>query len=951
MNPLQKLEGYGQSIWLDYIRRKLLTSGELQKLIEEDGLRGMTSNPAIFQKAIAGSDDYDQALAVLADKDGLDAAGAYEALALEDIGAAADQMLTVYQATEGLDGYVSLEVSPDLADDSQTTVSEALRLWGALDRPNIMIKVPATAAGIIAIEELIAAGVNINATLLFSVTAYQQVAMAYQKGLERLIAGGGDPATVASVASLFVSRVDSAIDRQVDARLASCDDAKEQALLESVRGQVAIANAKVAYQCYRELFAGPRWDALREQGAQPQRLLWASTGVKDPSMRDVRYIEELIGPETVNTVPPATLDAFREHGDPRPALADGLDEAQQVIKNLKALGIDLGQVTDKLLEDGVAIFVTAFEKLLAAVEQALADARDGASGDQYRLPQDLQQAVDQNLADWTDNDKVRRLWARDASLWSGSDEARWLDWLAVTEEQLEHLGDVKRLAHTAEGHYFKQAVLLAMGGSSMAPEVIRRTFGHIEGYPDWQILDSTDPAQVREVADSIDFEHAGVLVSSKSGGTLEPNILKDYFFDRMRAAIGGDHAGAHFAAITDPGSALEHVARGDNFRDILYGIPSIGGRFSALSNFGMVPAAAMGVDVEQLLGRAGEMVEACAACVAPADNPGVMLGVVLGSAANLGRDKLTLVASPAIASIGAWLEQLVAESTGKDGKAIIPLDGEMLAPVERYGDDRLFVYLTLAGSEDASQERLIDRLEQAGQPVVRLPMRDPYDLGREFFRWEMATAVAGSIMGINAFNQPDVEASKIATRRLTDAFEQSGALPEDQPFFNDGEIKLFTDEANRVALTSLAGDGATLAGFIRAHLKRLDGGDYFALLAYLNRLDPAHEEQLQSIRHRVRDQYRVATCLGYGPRFLHSTGQAYKGGPNTGLFVQLTCDEANDLPVPGHSYTFGVVKAAQAQGDFSVLAERQRRVLRVHLGGDTVGGLATLRQAFEEALV
>jgi transaldolase/glucose-6-phosphate isomerase len=882
----------------------------------------------------------------------MDATRAYEALALADIGQAADLMAGVYKDSDGLDGYVSLEVDPGLANDADGTIADARRLWKALDRPNIMIKVPVTDAGVIAIEELIADGININATLLFSVAAYEQSARAYQRGLHRLAAAGGDVSKVAGVASLFVSRVDSAVDKLVDARLAEADS-KEQGLLNSVRGEVAIANAKIAYQRYKDLFSGDEWTTLSDNGARPQRLLWASTGVKDPSMRDVRYVEELIGPDTVNTVPPATLGAFRDHGDPRPSLEQGMDEAQQVIKTLDKLGIDLDQVTDELLVKGVEIFAVAFDKLLAAVKDALGAARETPVTEQYSLPDALQQAVDEVLADWRDNDKIRRLWARDESLWTGKDEARWLDWLAVSEEQLEHIGDLRRIGHSVEGNYFKQAVLLAMGGSSMGPEVIRRTFGHIDGFPDWQILDSTDPAQVREVADSIDFEHAGVLVSSKSGGTLEPNILKDYFFERMRQAVGDELVGKHFAAITDPGSALEHTARGDGFRELLYGIPSIGGRFSVLSNFGMAPAAAMGVDVEQLLSRASEMAEACAACVDPAENPGVKLGAVLGAAANIGRDKLTLVTSPGVSSIGAWMEQLVAESTGKDGKAIIPLDGEMLGAPARYGEDRLFVYLYLDGDEDEHQRHLVDRLEQDGQPVIRIALRDGYDLGREFFRWEMATAVACSVMGVNAFDQPDVEASKIATRRLTTAYEDSGALPAETPFFSGEGVKLYTDEANRIALTSSVGlenADATLADYIRAHLKRLEGGDYFAVLAYINRLDPGHDEQLQLLRHRIRDNYRVATCLGYGPRFLDSTGQAYKGGSNTGLLMQITCDEADDLPVPGHTYTFGVVKAAQAQGDFEVLAERERRVLRIHLGKDTVGGLATLRQAVEQAI-
>lgn len=572
------------------------------------------------------------------------------------------------------------------------------------------------------------------------------------------------------------------------------------------------------------------------------------------------------------------------------------------------------------------------------------DGRVGAMA--FSLPASLQADVDAVLADWQADARVERLWARDASLWTGSDEDRWLDWLTVVSEQLDQVDDLQRELQFVRGEGFRHAVLLGMGGSSLAPDVLRHTFGVVEGYPDWHILDSTDPAQIRVVEQAIDYDTTLFLVSSKSGSTLEPNILKDYFFSRTGEQVEGRHPGNQFMAVTDPGSALERRAEDDYFRKIFHGKPEIGGRFSALSNFGMVPAVAMGLNAERLLERASFMVDACGAAVAPARNPGVVLGAILAAAAGRGRDKLTLVASPAIATLGAWLEQLVAESTGKQGKGIIPVDGERLAAPEAYGDDRLFVYLRLGADADAAQDEAVAALEAAGQALVRIDVGELYDLGQEFFRWEMATAVAGAVMGINAFDQPDVEDSKIVTRRLTDDYEKTGALPAETPLAEDGPLALYTDEANSAALRERAG-GDSLAALLRAHLDRLGGGDYFALLAYLNRLDPVHEQHLQAIRHAVRDRRRVATCLGYGPRFLHSTGQAYKGGPDSGVFLQITCDDAADLPVPGHAYSFGVVKAAQALGDFAVLAERGRRALRVHLAADTGAALAALRALVE----
>jgi hypothetical protein len=479
---------------------------------------------------------------------------------------------------------------------------------------------------------------------------------------------------------------------------------------------------------------------------------------------------------------------------------------------------------------------------------------------------------------------------------------------------------------------------------------MKLTFGKIPGFPELHVLDSTDPAQVKTFAGKVDLARTIFIVSSKSGGTLEPNIFKQYFFERAKQVVGPREVGNRFIAITDPGSKLEKVAQNDGFRHLFYGVPSIGGRYSALSNFGMVPSALMGVDVAKFLDNAEEMVHSCAACVPPQDNPGVVLGTIMGVLARHGRDKVTLIASPGISGLGAWLEQLLAESTGKEGKGLIPVDQEPLGPPQVYGNDRLFVYARLESAPDAGQDAAVAALEQAGQPVVRILVANPYELGEEFFRWEIATAVAGSLIGINPFNQPDVEASKVATRQLTAAYEQSGALPAETPLFVADGITLFTDEKNAAALAQAAGTNRTLSGYLRAHLNRLRAGDYFCVSAYIE-MNPAHHTPLQTMRQAVRDAKKVATCLGYGPRFLHSTGQAYKGGPNTGVFLQITCDDAEDLPVPGQQYTFGVVKAAQARGDFHVLAERGRRALRVHLGKDVRAGLATLQSAIRQALV
>jgi len=949
-NPLKELLKFGQSVWLDYIRRNLLTSGELKRLIEDDGLRGMTSNPSIFEKAIAGSTDYTDFLNSLKDRTDLDAKARYELLAIRDIQDAADMLRPVYDSSNWKDGFVSLEVSPYLARDTQGTLAEARRLWKAVDRPNVMIKVPGTAEGIPAIQQLVSEGLNINITLLFAQEVYEQVAEAYIKGLEKFVAGGGDPSRVASVASFFISRIDTLIDSQLSDKLKATTDPAQQNLIKGLQGKVAIANGKLTYQKFLKIFSGSRWEALAKKGAQVQRVLWASTSTKNPHYRDVLYVEELIGPDTVDTIPPATLDAFRDHGQVRTSLTEDVDAAKATMDNLPKAGISMKQVTDKLTDDGVKLFADAFDQLLEAVEKASrSETTPQVSRQSYSLPADLKAAVERGIDDWRANGKVRRLWQRDASLWTNTDESNWLGWLGIADEQIAQSEQLQAVADDAKKGGFAHILLLGMGGSSLAPEVLRMTYGKVQGFPELHVLDSTDPAQIRAFEKKIDLGKTLFIVSSKSGSTLEPNIFKQYFFEQVKKAIGADKAGSRFVAITDPKSKLQQVAEGDKFRHTFFGVPSIGGRYSALSNFGMVPGAAMGLDIKKFLSRTEEMVEACASCVPIEENPGAVLGVILGTAAKMGRDKVTIIASPAISDLGAWLEQLLAESTGKQGKGIIPVDREALGSPDVYGNDRVFAYLRLESAASADQDAKVAAIEKAGQPVVRIAVNDTYDLGQEFFRWEIATAVAGSIIGIDAFNQPDVEASKVATRNLTTECEKTGSLPAEKPFFEDKGIKLFTDPKNESELVKAAGSDKSLAGFLKAHLSRIKAGDYFALLAYIP-MDEAHEKALDAIRTSVRDKKHVATAMGFGPRFLHSTGQAYKGGPNSGVFLQITCDDAQDLPVPGQKYTFGIVKAAQARGDFQVLAERGRRALRVHLGPDVNAGLSSLAAAIKQAL-
>jgi transaldolase/glucose-6-phosphate isomerase len=944
-NPLKQLELLGQSPWLDFIERKFLAEGNLQPMIERDGLKGMTSNPTIFEKAMGHGSNYDAGFRSLADKGDLDAHSLYEHLAVDDIRHAADLLRPVYEATSKLDGYVSFEVSPYLALRTDETVAEARRLWAWVDRPNLMVKVPGTHQGTPAIRSLIGEGLNINVTLLFSVPAYRDVAEAYIAGLEDRLAAGRDIAHIASVASFFVSRIDGKIDAQIDEIIKVGGGNAEAA--RAIRGKVAIANAKMAYQHYLELVGSDRWKRLAAKGAQPQRLLWASTGTKDKAYSDVLYVEELIGDATVNTMPPATMDAFRDHGKLRDALMEDVDGARTVLDTAARLGLDLPGVTKTLVDEGVKSFALAADDLLGAVAaKRMAMLGDSIATVKSCLPGAIGKAVEANLDEWRSAGKIRQLWARDAALWTGNDEGKWLAWLDIVADRTKHVAVLKDFQDEVRQGGFSHVLLLGMGGSSLGPEVLAETFGKQDGFPELVVLDSTDPQQIAAFERKVHLPTSLVIVSSKSGGTLEPNILKAYFFERMKAAVGPERAAAHFIAITDPKSHMQAVAEADGFRRIFHGDPAIGGRYSVLSNFGMVPAAAMGLDLAEFLAATSRMVRACAAGTPPAHNPGVQLGTLLGVCATSGRDKVTITASPGVADFGAWLEQLLAESTGKQGHGIVPVDAEPLATADHYGADRLFAYIRLKDAPDPAQDEAIAVLEGAGQPVVRVELTSTQQLGQAFFLWEIATAVAGSIIGINAFGQPDVEASKIATKKLTTAYGETGSLPSESPFLTDGAFELFSDDKNAAELGKA---GNTVGEVLKAHFARLGAGDYAALLAYLERT-PAHIALLQKARTQIRDAKQVATVAEFGPRFLHSTGQAYKGGPNSGVFLQITADDVADLEVPGESYTFGTVKAAQARGDFDVLAERGRRALRVHITGDLQAGLSKLAETITASL-
>jgi transaldolase/glucose-6-phosphate isomerase len=899
---LQDLTKLGQSIWYDNIQRRLLANGELAALIERGDIRGVTSNPSIFHAAIAKTHDYDSALTPLA-LSGWDAEKIFWQLAVEDIRAACDLFQPLYEASNNVDGYVSLEVSPYLANETAATVAQAKHLWQTVSRPNLMIKIPATKAGIPAIREVIAAGINVNVTLIFSLERYQEVMDAYQSGLEDCLLAGGDIEKIHSVASFFVSRVDSKIDPRLPAA-------------SPLLGKAAIANAKLAYDAFRQVFGAARFGKLQLAKANFQRPLWASTGTKNPAYADTLYVDTLIGPATVNTVPPATLDAFRDHGTPATTILDGVDECRQQIADLEKLGISMAVVTAELEAEGVKSFADAFTALLQTVEErrAAAVARLGS----------LAEPVARRVGQLEEIRAVERMAQADPTLWTddpaGQAEIKIrLGWLGLPETSRAALADITAFADHVHGAGFDHFLLLGMGGSSLGPEVFSLVFAPLAGLT-FGILDSTDPGQVAETAARFPLEKTLFIVASKSGGTSEVSAMFQYFWARAEAKFG-EKAGKHFIAITDPGSSLETVAKEHGFAKLFTSDPMVGGRYSALTHFGLVPAALMGLDLEKFLARAVWMMQECAV-ENPARNPGLVLGAVMGQAALAGRDKLTILADPALASIGSWLEQLIAESTGKLGKGIVPVDLEPLAAPASYGQDRWFVYLRRDGQLDAA---LAD-LQKAGQPVLVFDLVDPYDLAAEIYRWEFATAVACAVLNVNPFDQPDVQDAKNRTKAKIAEYEQNGKLPAGD--FLDWNAETVENRQSK----------------LEKFLAQARPGDYLAINAYLRR-NPAMLAALTELRTSLGARTGVATTLGFGPRFLHSTGQLHKGGAENGLFLQITADPASDLDIPGQGMTFGTLERAQALGDYEALAARNRRILRVHLSAGE--GLKTLLDALK----
>jgi transaldolase / glucose-6-phosphate isomerase len=896
---LAALTEAGTSVWLDQIRRNLIESGELERLIREDSLRGVTSNPAIFEKAILGSDDYDDEIKQGAEE-GLSSKDIYERIAVKDVQLAADVMRPAWEAADRNDGFVSLEVEPDVANDTDATLAQARDFWQRVDRPNVMIKIPGTDAGCPAIEEAIADGININITLLFSVDAYVRIAEAYIRGLERRLEAG-ESIDVRSVASFFVSRVDTEVDKRL-----------EQSGNTELQGTAAVANARAAYMRFKEIFQGDRFAKLRDAGAAVQRPLWASTGVKNPHYPDTKYVDSLVAPHTVNTMPMPTLLAVAERGEITGATAD--QDPTEDLRKLADAGIDMDDVTDKLLRDGIDAFIKSLDGLLDGVEkvrEAIVTGRPVTI--KTSIPDDLEPTIADKARDAKSDDVAQRIWRKDDTLWgdAGAPEvADRLGWLTISEPMLEEASDLEAWADEVKRDGLTDCALLGMGGSSLGPEVIRRSFGPLEHGLRLHVLDSTDPGAVAELENSVDLSKTLFLVSSKSGGTVETLSHFRHFFEKT------GRKGEQFVAITDPGSPLQKLAEENSFRRVFCNDPDIGGRYSVMSYFGIVPAVLMGANIRGVLNRCQVAEQNCTNYDSTSSNSGLWLGIAMGALALQRRDKLTFIVSEPISSFGLWVEQLIAESTGKEARGILPVADEPLGAPDVYADDRVFAYLRDTDNPDEATDAKVEALARARHPVITLATHGALDLGRIFFFAEFATAVAGWALGINPFDQPNVQEAKDNTGKVLEQFKSEGALPE---------VEEGTDEA------------------LRELLADAEPPNYVAIMGYVQP-SGAFDEAVAELRTAIRDATRCTTTFGYGPRFLHSTGQLHKGGPPTGRFLQIVHDGDDDIDVPEAGYTFGTLKNAQATGDLQTLRAHGLPAERVRLDGDPVEGMRQLTE-------
>ena len=942
MSTLIELLNYGQSYWLDNLSRKKITGGELKDRVSRQGLRGVTSNPSIFNKAISGSSDYDEAIKTLVGN-GSTPFQIYDALTIKDVQDGCDILLPVYNESKGADGFVSLEVSPYLARDTEETMHEARRLYAAVGRPNCLIKIPGTKEGIIAIEEMLYEGISINVTLLFSVERYVEVAQAYVRAVKRRVAENKPVDKVISVASFFLSRIDVAVDQLLSHRITVSPQDIAEHRAGALTGKAGIASARLAYQQFKLIFNGAEWQTLAAKGAHVQRPLWASTSNKNPLSSDVRYVEALIGPNTVNTLPDETIAAFADHGQLiRNSIEDSLHEAEGLFAELKLHDIDIDRVTRQLENEGIQKFIEPYNKLMTSISDKRAKFLGEAEAVQTISLGALKDDANTVFTALDELQAGKRLFRRDAYLWkSGPDHIKSINnrlgWLILPDNIEQKVNELSGFSKQVQSEGYKYVVLLGMGGSSLCSEVARDTFGKAKGFLELFVLDDTDPDAIKHLEGQIELEKTIFIAASKSGNTAETLSFFKYFYNLLDAKVKGQ-AGKSFIAITDAGTPLVKIGEDYKFRKVFINPTDIGGRYSVLSDFGLVPMALMGVDVKALLTAAQQIESSSDPEVPVASNPAVSLGAVLGICQKRGRDKVTFFLSPSIKSFGLWVEQLIAESTGKEGRGLIPVQGEQTGAPDVYSNDRVFVYMYLPSDNNEAENEKVAALEAAGHPVIRISLPDKNALGGEYYRWEIATAIAGVVLNVNPFDEPNVAEGKKNTNDILSDWLKDGSFKKADPALSVDGVTVYSGTQT----ADIAGKSKSLAELMNAFGSLATAHDYVAILPYLL-LTETRMASLQAIRIHFRNKLKLATTLLNGPRYLHSTGQLHKGGPDSGLYIILIGGNKESLPIPGEKYDFATLHKAQALGDFRSLNNKQRRVIYIDLGSDIDKGLNDLK--------
>ncbi|HSD64071.1 MAG TPA: bifunctional transaldolase/phosoglucose isomerase [Ignavibacteriaceae bacterium] len=943
MSILNELINYGQSYWLDNLTRGKIQNGEIKKRVTQQGLRGITSNPSIFNKAISKGTDYDSQIKTLVkEKKGVQEI--YEALTIKDVQDACDILRSVYDESGGTDGFVSLEVSPYLAHDTEGTIEEVRRLFSKVKKPNCFIKIPGTKEGVPAIEQCLYEGININITLLFSIQSYEAVAWAYIKAMENRLNEGKDISKISSVASFFLSRIDVLTDQLLGHYIIP-EKITGDPRPENLLGKVGIASAKIAYQSFKNIFSGERWQKLADNGAKVQKPLWASTSTKDPLYYDVVYVENLIGPDTINTLPDDTIDAFADHGKIiENSIEQNVEDAKKTFEDLEKVGISIDFVTKNLENEGIEKFIKPYNNLMKTLAaKRMQFLKDGAGKQEIEYGKSGTE-IKSAFESLDEKQMTRRMFARDPFVWKSDKEetdaiSNRLGWLNI-EDFINRADDIINFVKEIKSERFRYVVLLGMGGSSLCPEVARETFGSKQGFPELLMLDNTDPAAVKNIESQIDPAKTLFIVASKSGTTTETLSFDHYFYDLLKEN-GIENPGNHFIAITDEGTSLQDEALDRKFRRVFTNPADYGGRYSALSYFGLVPMALIGIDIKEILHNAHHMEISCDPFIPSDSNPAVALGTTLGINARLGRDKVTFILSESIKAFGYWVEQLIAESTGKEGKGILPVEGEDTSRPEYYSNDRIFVYMHAANDERQSDERKIKALQKAGHPVIKIDLNNKMGLGAEFFRWEFAIAVAGKIINVNPFNEPNVSESKKNSKNLINEWKKNGSFGEGEPVISNNDISVYFNTESEWAVK-----GKSLSVLLNSFTKLAKAPDYLSMLAYFLQT-PQRQKLLQQIRMKLRNNLRTATTLGYGPRYMHSTGQLHKGGPNNGVFIMFTYDAENSLSIPGTDYDFAVLQKAQALGDFRSLNDKNRRVIRINLGKNIEQSLRKINESIK----